>query len=208
VVYGFDHSVENKPGQYSLAISGNSFGSYVEEGDDGELEVFGWYEPGTVWVMQDENGNGLPDDTWYELAGSETGNPRTIQRYAAAYTQGNLDIDHTGSTAETFPYSTYYGDSFGFPQEPGAYVIYCGTRLRDWLVDNGGILYTTAPKWGYVDNAGDYFRISDAIQQDGSPANLDYIDFVRVQTAVLKIAGVLGEFSTETGIGFDYSMDH
>jgi hypothetical protein len=200
--------VENKPGKYSLGIPGNAFSSYVGVDEEGEEEVFGWFEPGTVWVMQDENGNGLPDDTWYELAGSETNNPRTIQRYAAAYTQGNLVIDHTGSTAETFPYSTYYGGDFGFPQEPGADVIYCGTRLGDRLVDKGGTLYTTMPKWGYVDCGGPYFRISDAIQQDGSPANLDYIDFVRVQTAVLKIAGALGEFCTETGIGFDYSMDH
>jgi hypothetical protein len=28
-------------------------------------------EPGIVSVMKDENGNGLPDDVWYELAGSD-----------------------------------------------------------------------------------------------------------------------------------------
>jgi hypothetical protein len=194
VVYGFDHSVENKPGQYTLAIHGNSFG--------------GWGEPGTIWVMQDENGNGEPDDTWYELAGSETGKPTATQRYALAYTVGNLCIDHTGAQVEEFPYSTYYGDGFGFPQEPGAYVIYSGTRLLDNTYTTEGIIYNPGYEWGYVDSGGPYFRISDAIQQDGSPANLDYIDFVRVQTAVIKHAGILGEISTETGIGFDYSMDH
>jgi hypothetical protein len=35
--------------------------------------------------MRDENGNSLPDDTWYELAGSETGKPETIQNYAVTY---------------------------------------------------------------------------------------------------------------------------
>jgi hypothetical protein len=203
VVYGFDHSVENKPGQYSLHIAGNSFSSIVTD-----EEVLGWFEPGTVWVMQDENGNGLPDDTWYELAGGETGKPSTIQRYATAYTAGNIFVDNTGSTAiNQFPFSTYYGGDFGFPKEPDAYVIYSGTRLGNKL-RNGAIIYMAAYSWGYVDNSIPYFRISDAIQQDGSPANLDYIDFVRVQTALAIFAGALGEVSTETGIGFDYSMDH
>ena len=53
IVVGFDHSIDNS-GDYDLGILGNSFS--------------GSSEPGIVWVMQDENGNGLPDDTWYELA--------------------------------------------------------------------------------------------------------------------------------------------
>ena len=48
IVVGFDHSIDNS-GDYDLAILGNSFS--------------GSSEPGIVWVMQDENGNGLPDDT-------------------------------------------------------------------------------------------------------------------------------------------------
>ena len=28
-------------------------------------------EPGIVWVMKDENKNGKPDETWYQLAGSD-----------------------------------------------------------------------------------------------------------------------------------------
>ena len=35
--------------------------------------------------MQDVNGNGLPDDEWYELKGSETGNGSTIQDYEVTY---------------------------------------------------------------------------------------------------------------------------
>jgi hypothetical protein len=50
IVFGFDHSVENGSGG-DLYIRGNAF-----EGNS---------EAGVVWVMQDENGNGLPDDTWY-----------------------------------------------------------------------------------------------------------------------------------------------
>jgi hypothetical protein len=206
VVYGFDHSVENKPGQYSLAIPGNSFASI--EWYEGML---GWFEPGTVWVMQDENGNRKPDDTWYELAGSETGKPTAKQRYALAYGAGNGLVDNMGETA-SFPDSTYYGGSYGFPAGSGNYTIYCGTRLLDKVSDDG-IITNTGYDWGYVDNIGSGdayssigFRISDAIQADGTPVDLRYIDFVRVQTAVSAHADSLGEISTETGLAFDFSM--
>ena len=43
-------------------------------------------EPAAVYVMKDENGNGLPDDTWYELAGSEHGKETTIRDYQITYT--------------------------------------------------------------------------------------------------------------------------
>lgn len=38
-----------------------------------------------MWVMQDVNGNGLPDDTWYQLKGSEYGKEETIETYAVTY---------------------------------------------------------------------------------------------------------------------------
>ncbi|MDD3980254.1 MAG: PKD-like domain-containing protein, partial [Proteiniphilum sp.] len=70
IVVGFDHSIKNT-GTWDFAIFGNSFK--------------GSSEPGIVWVMQDENGNGLPDDNWYELKGSETGKPGTVQDYEVTY---------------------------------------------------------------------------------------------------------------------------
>jgi hypothetical protein len=198
IVYGFDHSVENTGG-YSLKIFGNAFG--------------GWSEPGTVWVMQDENGNRQPDDTWYELAGSENGKPSEKKRYALAYGAGNGTVDNMGVVG-SFPDSTYYGDGYGFPAGSGNYTIYCGTRLLDKTsTDSEGVITNDGYVWGYVDNGASTeediytsFKISDAIQADGTKADLKYIDFVRIQTAVSKYAGILGEISTETGIPFDYSM--
>ena len=35
--------------------------------------------------MQDDNGNGIPDDTWYELRGSETGLASTVSDHAVTY---------------------------------------------------------------------------------------------------------------------------
>ena len=56
VVVGFDHPVINKEDQHDFRILGNAF-----EGSA---------EPGVVMVSADVNKNGLPDDEWYELAGS------------------------------------------------------------------------------------------------------------------------------------------
>ncbi|MDE6468308.1 MAG: Ig-like domain-containing protein, partial [Muribaculaceae bacterium] len=64
IVVGFDGPVVNDPRNpygVDFTIGGNAF----------EAAVKGyWSEPGAVMVMRDDNGNGLPDDTWYELAGS------------------------------------------------------------------------------------------------------------------------------------------
>jgi hypothetical protein len=43
----------------SYQVAGNAFGT--SEG--------GWNEPGIVWVQEDNNGNGLPDEMWYEIRG-------------------------------------------------------------------------------------------------------------------------------------------
>ena len=73
VVTGFDHSVDNSGGGVDLAIRGNPY-SYQSE-------------PGVVWVAQDENGDGEPNDTWYELAGSEYDSAETIYDYSVTYYQ-------------------------------------------------------------------------------------------------------------------------
>ena len=71
IVAGFDHSVDASADGYELAVGGNSFDTSSE--------------PGVVWVMQDENGDGLPNDTWYELRGSEYDDPATVHGYAVTY---------------------------------------------------------------------------------------------------------------------------
>ena len=75
IVVGFDHSIDNSSsgykGGYNFSITGNAFK--------------GSSEPGIVYVMQDTNGNTLPDDEWYELKGSEYGKEETVQDYAVTY---------------------------------------------------------------------------------------------------------------------------
>lgn len=65
VVVGFDQPIKNDPRNpygVDFSIGGNAF----------KADAKGyWSEPGAVMVMRDDNGNGEPDDTWYELAGSD-----------------------------------------------------------------------------------------------------------------------------------------
>ncbi|MCF0196845.1 MAG: hypothetical protein HUK03_06380, partial [Bacteroidaceae bacterium] len=71
VVAGWDVDVKNSQGGYDIAIQSNAFNNNSE--------------PGIVWVMKDENRNGLPDDTWYELKGSEYGTANETLDYAITY---------------------------------------------------------------------------------------------------------------------------
>jgi formylglycine-generating enzyme required for sulfatase activity len=156
-IFGFDHSVANSGG-YDIVFGSNSFP--------------GSSEPGIVWVMQDENGNGKPDDMWHELAGSRTPSGSAAgKRYARTFYRpepGKIGQyrDNRGASGE-------YGAG-GFPYFLHAdRVAYTGTRF-----ENEGL------NMGYVDGGSNKFRISDAVQQDGTPVHLAYIDFVKVQDVV------------------------
>lgn len=200
-ITGFDHSVTNVSGKADLSIAGNEFPQ--------------WSEPGIVWVSQDENGNGLPDDTWYELKGSESGKPETRTRYAITYykpsgpNQDVVWIDNFGGTGSV-DYNQYHSQQYYFPMfiNAGSYTL-TGTCLQSTMVV--GALETSAGyAWGYVDNVGDgskkNFWIEDAIRADGTPANLQYIDFVKVQTAMTGKGPSVGEISTEAGAPYDLNL--
>jgi hypothetical protein len=181
----------------------------------------GWEEPGIVWVMCDENNNGLPDDTWYELKGSddesEEWRPQITRRYA-------INWFDPGDEAEENEYgqlisNLVWVDSLGrrgfmnggWPSVWGvetARVTFCGTMIRDpGAIYGGGRGQPRDVAWGYVDagdlTSGPYadqngkFFVSNAIQRDGSPVDLPWIDFVKVQTGVFYYGTVVGEISTE-----------
>lgn len=63
ITVGFDHRIENRPGLCDFRVLGNAFGS---SGDS----RYGSSEAGVIQVSADSNGNGLPDDEWFEIAGS------------------------------------------------------------------------------------------------------------------------------------------
>ena len=218
IIVGFDHSIDNS-GDYDLEILGNSFN--------------GSSEPGIVWVMQDENGDGLPNDTWYELAGSETGKEETIQNYAVTYYRPSgvgmavQWTDNQGNSGQIDYLKPYHWQDYYYPQwiKEDSYTL-TGTCLKARNYDASGKgVYWVNPHydWGYVDNwspidrlaGGDnaaadvnanYFKLSNAVDFECKPIDLKFVDFVKVQVGVNAKSGWLGEISTEVFGFYDYNM--
>ena len=218
MVVGFDHSIDNT-GNYDFGIKGNSFK--------------GSSEPGIVWVMQDENGNGKPDDTWYELKGSETGKETTVRNYAVTYYRPSEPqqpvqwTDSEGNSGEVDYLKQFHTQDYYYPAwiTADSYTL-TGTcvEARNYDQSGNGPYWVQAEyDWGYADifseidrlsNDGNanaaananYFKISTAIDDKGNPVDLKYIDFIKVQTACNTKSGWLGENSTEVFGFFDYSI--
>ena len=202
IVVGFDHNVLNFP-QYDFAVMTNAF--------DGSSE------PAVVWVMKDENGNGLPDDTWYELAGSETGKAETIAGYAITYYRPSAPksavqwSDNLGVSGKIDYLPNHHTQDYYYPEwiEADSYTL-VGTRLKARSYDDSGDgTYWVNPHfdWGYADNfspedfiakdRSNRFDISNAVNARGERVELDYINFVKVQSAINFQCGWIGEVSTE-----------
>ena len=211
IVVGFDHSIPRGSTGYDFAIAGNA---YTSNGGSSN-------EPGIVWVMQDTNGNGEPDDEWYELRGSETGKAETLQEYAVTYYRPagpRMAVEWSDSEGQrgSIDYLPAFHDQESYyPAWIGAeaYTLR-GTRLsaQNRLDPATGFWSNLAYAWGYADNTGSDriaegdeegngqetgFRIANAVYPDGTPVELQFIDFVKVQTGVNARSGHLGEISTE-----------
>ena len=221
IIVGFDHSIVSRGGDgYDFSIQGNAFLSATG----------GSNEPGIVWVMQDTNGNGLPDDEWYELRGSEYGAEGTLHDYAVTYYRPDAPgmavrwRDSQGAEGTIDYIRAQHRQDYYYPLWVGAdsYTLH-GTRLSPRnSQDATGNWHNNAYGWGYADNYGDDnlsasvgsggegqstgFRISNAVHADGSAAELDFIDFIKVQTALNTKSGGLGENSTEVFSFEDLSM--
>lgn len=163
VIVGFDHPVVNNH-TYDFEIFGNAFVSNQDSHG-------GSCEPGIVMVSRDVNGNGLPDDPWYELAGSEYNNPRTQHNYALTYykpTDSNVSPNETNyirwtsndalnpdSTSGYVAKNQFHNQSY-WPQWITADTLtFTGAKLPCNAINKG----TTTQYWvqyffdyGYVDN--------------------------------------------------------
>jgi hypothetical protein len=197
VVVKFAEPVQNTGG-YDFGIYGNSFQTSSE--------------PGIVWVSQDANQNGMADDEWFELYGSESEKPTTLRNYTITYSRtddatkiawrdsegaSGLIERNAVHTQDYFP-AWVVGDEYSLS----------GTLLPDnaaWSDINQE--WNLSPlEWGYADNysaidrydrRANMFRISDACTADGEVANLSHIDFVKVQSAINAVHAPIGETSTE-----------
>ena len=173
VTFGFDHPVVNVPDALDLQIFGNAF---TQTGS----ATAGSSEPGIVMVSRDVNGNGLADDPWYELAGSEYGSKSTYHHYEITYyrpDEGHVpvpqnpfftDTQHIrwtavnhdlGTTSEGYIAQNSFHKQSYWPQwvdEPT--ITISGALLPENFEDDGsGQNFVQDFKgWGYVDNRPDY----------------------------------------------------
>jgi hypothetical protein len=197
----------------TITIRGNGFGT--------------WNEPGIVWVQEDKNANGVPDEMWYEVKGGDDGSNYSNQisrRYAVKYFN-NPEIEarkygqilrriywvdskgRAGILPAGWPGNAVAATEFGAaPKGWGVsansnWLIYTGTILRDTEIGDGsGVAGATA----YVDcfygnSPGITVDKSNAIDAAGNPVTLGDIRFVKVQTGVFSYNsdGGFGEISTE-----------
>ena len=213
IVFGFDHTIMNQGGA-DFAIYGNPLPAPRD-----------WSEPGIVMVSRDENENGLPDDAWYELAGSGYGSPDRITNYKITYynPKGTANVpwkDSRGSTGvveiNEFHNHSYY-PAFAVNQDS---LTFEGTLLLSTFGEKDGLYINSALAWGYSDNYStdatkdpyssnmyNSFDLSWAVNKDGNPVALKAIDFVKVYTGQnTKGYNIMGEVSTEISGAADLNM--
>jgi hypothetical protein len=190
IVFGFDHSVENIGGA-DLGIYGNPL---IGEGRD-------FSEPGIVCVMKDENKNGLPDDIWYELAGSEYNASTTVRNYTITYYRPSApssDIfwkDNQGKEGFILR-NQFHGQDYFPSWATGSTISFTGTLIKNTF--SAGDIMTNSPlSVGYADNgSNEYIKFQEqygrgfntfdidwAVDASGKKVALTSIDFVKVYTA-------------------------
>lgn len=226
IVFGFDHEVPNIAGQTDLLITGNAFYSDVNHPEQG-----GSSEPGVVYVSRDANGNGLPDDTWYELAGSEFANSN--RNYRVTYFRPAADHVRTPNPTESLVDTSYIfwrdiNGATGYIAQNRYHLqaYYPLWQEADRWVFDGTLLPPNAVPYqeeghtkfvmmnyayGYADNhpnntTAAELNIEWAVTRSGQPANLTGIHFVKVQTGTHQQCGWIGEISTEVTGATDLHM--
>lgn len=218
VTFSFDHTVVNIPGEYDFKIYGNAFFAADAKRPGGSSE------PGIVEVSLDVNGNGIPDDPWYELAGSEYYKPETRHGYTVTY-----ERTPEGHTAIPIPQSPIKDSAYihwtdnlgadGYIQKNSYHsqdyyprwidsntMTFQGTCVANNAIDESGIgryYVQYCYDWGYVDNYPNNvdhkscFNIDWAVDSLGNHVQLPGADFIRVYTGINQVCGWLGETSTE-----------
>ena len=215
IVLGFSQPVPNVPGEYDFKIYGNAnYNPNAWQDRPG-----GSAEPGIVLVSKDENGNGLPDDEWYELAGSEYGKTGERRNLKMVYTRPDNVTPSDGmvewvsyaineSETGTYCYAKAPWGTFSvwpawlMESAEGTALTYTGCTMLPPLakapedLTNGWP--TQASRWydyGYVcnsdptDETGSSFDIGWARDKEGNKVNLPGIDFVKIQNATLQDLG-------------------
>lgn len=212
IIAGFDHSVKN--------VDGADFAIFTQPGAGSE--------PAVVFVMNDANNDGIPNDgEWAEIRGSEYNHSETIHNYQVTYykpvSNGNVTWkDNKGNIGELKPVvesPSWWWSGYGDKTE----VTFSGVKLPDayknisnqadnenWVVRSGMFTYGYAECYNNLDYnnslKANLFDISNAVDKAGNKVNLPAISFVKVQSGVFQIAGWLNEISTEISGAADLSL--
>lgn len=203
VTVGFETTIVNVENKRDIYIQGNMFN--------------GGAEPGVVMVSYDINGNGLPDDEWFEIAGSEYKN--SVLNYEITYrhpASADDDIewtDNKGGSGKVLK-NQYHKQPY-WPQwlDDKETLIFHGTRLPDNSTNQGTedapYYVLDAFEYGYADNQpnmanGEYndaakIDIDWAVDANGNSVEMPGVDFVRIYTGINQYNGWIGECSTEVG---------
>jgi len=150
IIVAFEKAIINDPSHLygvDFTIVGNAYS--------------GSSEPGIVMVMQDENENGLADDTWYELKGGEHSDSSSISNYELSYyyldsttvlwrdNQGNSDT----LLRNAYHSQAYYPLAENYPDYPQDSVTFRGTLLSSkTLLNTSGNWEMPSYSYGYADN--------------------------------------------------------
>lgn len=203
VTVGFETTIVNVENKRDIYIQGNMFN--------------GGAEPGIVMVSYDINGNGLPDDEWFEIAGSEYKN--SVLNYEITYrhpASADDDIewtDNKGGSGKVLK-NQYHKQPY-WPQwlDDKETLVFHGTRLPDNSTNQGTedapYYVLDAFEYGYADNQpnmanGEYndaakIDIDWAVDANGNSVKMPGVDFVRIYTGINQYNGWIGECSTEVG---------
>lgn len=192
ITAGFNTSVYNQEGA-DFRIDGNAFINNAE--------------PGVVWVSADVNNNGLPDDDWYEIWGTEQKEGRampgyTITYYKPAANDGDTPWNGSDERSGSIQHNGFHSQPY-YPQwYSNTTLSFTATLLPDNVSFNGTDYIMSAFGYGYVDNlpnseTNSAFDIDWAVKSDGTSAGLDSINFVKIQNGVIGCYPRIGELSTE-----------
>lgn len=214
VVFGFDHTIPNVPGQRDIRILGNAFTNNAE--------------PGVILVAYDRNKNGIPDEEeWFEIAGSEHERKEVIRKYAITYFKPAKDKEEqAGEVAEYIRWKDNQGEEGWKTKNQFHQQSYYPQWIKEeTLTFSGTLLPNNAVHveqtnnwqlppfaWGYADNypntrEGATIDIDWAVDQAGNKVQLPGVDFIKIYTGLNQEAGWLGETSTEVAGAIDLHME-
>ena len=206
ITFHFDHSIANLEGN-DLRIVGNAFN---EVGST----VGGSSEPGIIMVSKDVNHNWLPDDPWYELAGSADVDSvgKVVYNYSITYRYLPMEAtpwtDNRGEDG-TVPRNGYHKQDYWPLWLNASELTFSGTLLPKSGIRSMTGFIQLFYREGYVDNRPDdtTFDISHAVDTNRQPIDLDFVDFVRIYCATNQQYPIIGETSTELRIAEDLHLD-